>query len=64
MRPVGADDAQPLVDLAAEEAVLRMNLAAELFFQTTGRKERNTNPSAFERPTLPSDPDIEIQNFG
>jgi hypothetical protein len=36
--PVGGDDSKPLVDLAAEEAVLRMNLATELFFQTTGPK--------------------------
>jgi hypothetical protein len=29
------NDSQPLVELAAKEAVLNMILAAELFFQTT-----------------------------
>jgi len=64
LSPVGADDSQPLVDLAAEEAVLGMNLAAELFFQTTGRTERNATPCGLEHPALPSDPDIEIKISG
>ena len=64
MRPVGPDDVQPLVDLAAEEAVLGMNLAAELLFQTIGRKERNANLGGLKHPALPSDPDIEIKNSG
>ena len=34
---MGADDAQPLVDLAAEEAVFGMNVKARLFFQATQR---------------------------
>lgn len=62
MRPVGADHTQPVVDLAAEEAVLGVNLAAELFFQATRRKKRYTNHCGLENPTPPCDPDIKIEN--
>lgn len=58
---MGADDAQPLVDLAAEEAVFGLNSAAELFSQTTARKERNAR-AGLDYPTFPSDPDMEIQH--
>ena len=61
---MGADDSQPLVELAAEEPVFGMNLAAELLFEATEREERNANPGGLEDPALPSDSDIEIKNSG
>ena len=64
MRPVGSYHAQPLVDLATEEAVLGMNLAAELVLQAAWGKNWHTDVARFEHPTSPGDPDIEIKNSG
>ena len=64
MRPVGSYHAQPLVDLATEEAVLGLNLATELVLQAAWGKNWHTDVAGFDRPTSPGDPDIEIKDSG
>jgi hypothetical protein len=64
MRPMGADDSKPMVDLPAKESVFRMNPATDLVAETASREEWNRNFSALEYPALPSNPHIKVEDSG
>src|SRR5205823_10403875 len=47
LRAMSMDDAEPIVNLAAEKAILRVNSASQLLSQAASRKERNTSSASF-----------------
>jgi len=59
---VGPNDPEPLIDLAAEEAVLEMNAAVQLLGEAAGRERWDARPVRLEYPTPPCDPDVEVEN--
>ena len=64
VRPVPADDAEPSIDFAAQKTVSAVNAAAQLFAESTGGEERNGDLPCLEDPTLPGDPNVEIEDSG
>jgi hypothetical protein len=58
------DDAEPLIDFAAQKTIFGVNAAAQLFAESTGGEERNGDLPRLEDPTLPGDPNVEIEDSG
>lgn len=53
---------EPGIDLAAEVAVEAVVCGSELVLEATGSQERNQGWRADNGPTLPDQPDIEIEH--
>jgi hypothetical protein len=59
---MGADDAEPLIDFTSKETVFRVNPAAQLLSKSAWGEERNRGLPRLEDPTLPGEPNVEIEN--
>ena len=53
MGPMGADDAEPLIDLTAQETVFGLNTTAQLVGEPARDEERDDDSSGLDDSALP-----------
>jgi hypothetical protein len=51
--PMGADGAEPLIDLTAQETVFRLNPTTQLVAEPARDEDREDNSSGLDEPALP-----------